>query len=145
VCHYVSNIFFLIPCSRVFLEKLTFSQLVMKFPAFYGTLRFITAFTSACHLPLTRVSSIQSIHHISLPEDSFIIVLPSTPLSPQWALSLSLTHQIPVRASPHPIRATCPAHLILLAFITHKIFCEHTQHQVLRCAVFSIPLSPHPS
>jgi hypothetical protein len=32
------------------LEKLTGSQPVKKFPAFYGTRRFITAFTSACHL-----------------------------------------------------------------------------------------------
>jgi len=35
--------------SRVVLEKLTGSQLVNKFPAFYGTQRFITAFTSARH------------------------------------------------------------------------------------------------
>ena len=33
------------------LEKLTGSQLVKKFRAFYGTRRFITAFTSAHHLP----------------------------------------------------------------------------------------------
>ena len=38
------------PWSRVHLEKLTGSQLVKKFPAFYGTRRFITAFTSARHL-----------------------------------------------------------------------------------------------
>ena len=31
------------PWSRVLLEKLTVSQLVKKFPAFYGTRRFITA------------------------------------------------------------------------------------------------------
>jgi len=36
----------------VFLEKLTGSQLVKKFPAFYGTRSFITAFTSARHLSL---------------------------------------------------------------------------------------------
>jgi hypothetical protein len=39
----------LTPWSRV-LEKLTGLQLVKKFPAFYGTRRFITAFTTACHL-----------------------------------------------------------------------------------------------
>jgi len=33
--------------SRVLLEKLTGSQLVKKFPAFYGTRRFIAAFTNA--------------------------------------------------------------------------------------------------
>jgi hypothetical protein len=37
----------LTPCSRVLLEKLTGFQLVKKFPAFYGTWKFITTFTSA--------------------------------------------------------------------------------------------------
>jgi hypothetical protein len=38
------------PCSStVLLEKLTGLQLVKKFPAFYGTRRFITALTSARH------------------------------------------------------------------------------------------------
>jgi tRNA(Glu) U13 pseudouridine synthase TruD len=41
------------PCSRVLLEKLTGSKLVKKFPAFFGTRRFITAFTNACHMPLS--------------------------------------------------------------------------------------------
>ena len=36
----------------VLLKKLTGFQLV-KFPAFYGTRRFITAFTSARHLSLS--------------------------------------------------------------------------------------------
>ena len=39
--------------SRVLLEKLTGFQLVKKFPAFHGMQRFITAFTSACHLSLS--------------------------------------------------------------------------------------------
>jgi hypothetical protein len=43
----------LISWSRVFLEKLTGSQLVKKFPAFYGTRRFITALTSSRHLSLS--------------------------------------------------------------------------------------------
>jgi hypothetical protein len=43
-------IIILTPWSKVLLEKLTGSQLVKKFPALYGTWRFITAFTSACHL-----------------------------------------------------------------------------------------------
>jgi len=43
----------LTPWSGVFLEKLTGSQLVKKFPAFYGTRRFITAITSARHLSLS--------------------------------------------------------------------------------------------
>ena len=45
--------YLLTPWSRVLLEKLTGFQLVKKFPTFYGTLRFITAFTSARHLSLS--------------------------------------------------------------------------------------------
>ena len=45
--------YFLTPWSRVLLEKLTGSQIVKKIPAFYVTWRFITAFTSACHLSLS--------------------------------------------------------------------------------------------
>jgi hypothetical protein len=41
------------PGTRALLEKLTGSQLVKKFPTFYGTRRFITAFTNACHLSLS--------------------------------------------------------------------------------------------
>ena len=46
--------------SRVLLEKLIDSQVVKKFPAFYGNLRFITAFTSARHLSLSWARLIQS-------------------------------------------------------------------------------------
>ena len=49
------------PRSRVLHEKLTDFQLVKKFPASYGTRRFITAYTSAGHLYLSWASSIQSI------------------------------------------------------------------------------------
>jgi hypothetical protein len=55
--------------SRVLLEKLTGSQLVKKFLAFYGNRRFITALTSARYLYLSCASSIQSRHTIPLPEE----------------------------------------------------------------------------
>jgi len=42
----------LTPWNRV-LEKLISSQLLKKFPAFYGTRQFITMFTKACHLSLS--------------------------------------------------------------------------------------------
>jgi hypothetical protein len=47
--------------SRVLSEKLTDLQLVKKFPAFYGTRKFITTSTGARHLSLSLDSSIQSI------------------------------------------------------------------------------------
>jgi len=40
------------PWNKVLLEKSTGFQLVKKFPALYGTRRFITAFRSAGHLSL---------------------------------------------------------------------------------------------
>jgi hypothetical protein len=46
----------LTPRSWVLPEKLTVSQLVKKFPAFYGTLRFITTFTTAHSNPLQKLS-----------------------------------------------------------------------------------------
>jgi hypothetical protein len=47
------GIFLLTPWSRVLLEKLTGLQLVKKFPAFYGTRRFLIALTSALHLSIS--------------------------------------------------------------------------------------------
>jgi hypothetical protein len=41
------------PWSRVLPEKLTVPQLGKKYPAFHGTRRFITAFTSALHVSLS--------------------------------------------------------------------------------------------
>jgi hypothetical protein len=48
------------PWSRVLLEKLTVTQLVKKFSAFYATRRSITVFTSSCHWPLYCARWIQS-------------------------------------------------------------------------------------
>ena len=53
-------IYILTPWRRVLLEKLTGLQLVKKFPAFYGTRRFIIALTSLRHSPLSCASPIQS-------------------------------------------------------------------------------------
>ena len=51
------------PWNRALLEKLTSSQPIKNFPAFYGTRRFITAFTSARQLFLFWARSIQSLPH----------------------------------------------------------------------------------
>ena len=53
--------FLITPCSRSLLGTLIGFQLVKKFPVFYGTRRFITAFTNARLLSLLWASLIQSI------------------------------------------------------------------------------------
>ena len=113
------------PWCRVLVEKLTGLQLVKKFPAFHGNRRFITALTSVRHLSLSWDSPIQSIYlhptswrsililsthlHLGLPSSLFPSGFPTKTL---YTLISS------------PIRATCPAHLTLLDFITRTILGE---------------------
>ena len=52
------------------------------------------------------------------------IIHPSTPRSPQWSLSLRFPHQDPIHPLSSLTRATCPAHLILLHFITRTVLGE---------------------
>jgi len=75
--------YLLIPRSRVLLEKLTGLQLVKKFPAFYGTRRFITSSTSARHLYLSWASSIQSITSHPTSWRSILILFSHLRLGPQ--------------------------------------------------------------
>ena len=54
----------------------------------------------------------------------FNITLPSKPESSNLLLSLGFPHQNSVYPSPLPIRATCPAHLILLGLIIRTMLSE---------------------
>ena len=76
--------YLLTPWRRVFLQKLNGSQLVKKFPAFYGPRDFITAFKRARHLSLSWARSIQSMSTIPLLEDSSSMYQISLPFSITW-------------------------------------------------------------
>ena len=121
----------LTPCSTVLPEKLEGPQLVKKFPAFYGTDRFITAFTTAHHISMSpRATSWRAISILSSQiRLSFPSVLFTSGLSTK---SLHAPH-LPLT------RATCPAQLLVL--IIRIIFGEHTEHKAPLCVVFSTHLA----
>ena len=110
---------------RVLLEKLTGLQLVKKFPAFHGTRRFITARTSVRHLSLSWASPIQSIHPHLTSWRSILILSTHLRLGlPSGILPSGYPTKTLYTPLSSPIRSTCPAHLILLDFITHTILGE---------------------
>ena len=117
------------------------NRLVKKFSVFYGTRRFITAFTSARHLSVSSASSIQSkpphptswwsiwilsSHlHLGFPSDFFPSGFPTTTL------------YTPLLST---IRAICHAHLINLEIITRTLLDE--QYRSLSSSLCSFLHSP---
>jgi len=73
------------------------------------------------------------------------IILPSTPVSSKWSLSLTFPHQDPVYTSTPPIRATYPAYLILLDLSPEQYLLSSTDHSAPHYILLSPPLLPHPS
>ena len=99
--------YFLSPWSRALLEKLTCSQLVKKFPTFYRTQRFITAFTSVRHLSISWARSVHA-HPSHFLKIHLNIILPSTPDSSKWSVSLMFPYQnlAGTSSSPNVLRAS---------------------------------------
>jgi len=122
-------------------------QLVKKFPAFHGTRRFITALTSFRHLSLSWASPIQSICPHSTSWRSILIL--STHLRiglPSGLFPSGFPTKILYTPLSSPIRATCPAHLILLDFITRTILGEEYNHLAPRYAISCVfDARPHRS
>ena len=117
--------YLLTPHCRVLLEKLPGLQLVKIFPAFHGTRMFITALTSFRHLSLSWASPIQSIYPHPISWRSILIL--STHLSlglPSGLFPSGFPTKTLYTTLSSSIRATCPAHLILLDFITSTILGE---------------------
>ena len=117
--------YLLTPWCRVLLEKLTGLQLVKKFPTFHGTRGFITALTSVCHLSLSWASPIQSIYPHPTSWRSILILSAHLRLGlPRGLLHSGFPTKTLYTPLSSPICATCPAHLILLDFITRTILGE---------------------
>jgi hypothetical protein len=77
------------PWRRDLLEKSTGFQLVKKFSATFGTLRFITVHTSAHHLSLSQATSIKSIPPHPTTRRSILILSSHLRLGPPSGLLLS--------------------------------------------------------
>ena len=117
--------YLLTPWCRVLLEKLTGLLLVKKFPAFYGTRRFITALTSVRHLSLSWASPIQSTYPHPTSWRSILILSTYLRLGlPSGLFPSGFPTKTLYAPLSSPIRATCPAHLILLDFITRAMLGE---------------------
>ena len=136
----------LAPWSRDLLEKLTGFQLLKKFPAFYGTRRFITAFTSARHLSLPCASSIQPIPPHPTSWRSILILSSHLLLGLPSGLFLSGFPAKPcIRLSSVPYGPhSRPSHSSLF-YHSDKYWVRRTDHSANHYVVFSTPLIPRPS
>ena len=126
-------------CSRVLLEKVTESPPILWNPKIHYRIH-----NSRPPVPILR--QLDSVH---IPTSHLLkihlnIILPFTPGSPKWSLSLRFPHQNPVYASSAPIHATYPTCLILLDFITQTILGEQYRSYTSYIGV-PTPLFPCPS
>jgi len=88
-----------------------------EIPAFHGT---------RTHKRPPPVSILGQPNPVHIPTSHLLeiypnIIHPSMLRSPQWSPSLRFLQQDPIHPLSSPIRAKCPAHLILLDFITRTI------------------------
>jgi hypothetical protein len=100
----------LILISSVLPEKLAVPQLVTKFPVFYETQRSLQNSQQPATCPYPEPDQSRPCP-LTLLEDPFNTILPITPRSSKWSLSLRSPQQYSGRTSAsHTFHMPCPSH-----------------------------------
>ena len=93
----------------------------------FASRRFSTAFTRARHLSISWDRSIQSVPLSHFFNNQVYIILPPTPRSSKWSVSLSYPNQNTVCTYPLPRMGFIPRQFICFNFITRVLFGDECQ------------------
>ena len=114
--------YLLSPWNRVLLEKLTGFAANQEIPRILWIRKFITVLTSARHLSLSSANCIQSPQPLATSWRSILILSSHLRLGlPNGLFPSGFPTKTLCTPLPSSIRATCPANLIRLDFITRTI------------------------